>query len=134
MGVITHAIPPQNTLNIYNENGKSEICWNIGHDKFKADSVKDYILIPLGDKKLLSVGSDCWKNKLVNNKLDIDYLHIVKNDTISLYSLTRVFNIKHTILDHSLSTNNKKKLIKECKNIGIPYYDVSEKGFFRIKF
>lgn len=134
IALVSCIIPPKNTLSIYQNKDKPFLIWNIGHQNFSCDSIEDFKFIQLGDKNILSVSSDVWKNKQVQTPFSIDYLHIVKSDSISLYSLTQRFKVKKIILDNSLSNRKKKSLIKECNNINIPYYDVSEKGLFRIFF
>jgi len=131
IGVI---IPPRNTLSIYQNQTGYTIKWNFGHSKFNTDSVREYKLIQLGDKKLLSIARNPWIDKQSPKPFQVDYLHIVKNDSISLYSLTQQLSITNIILDNSLSSKKRRELIKECKILGIPYYDVSEKGLFRINF
>lgn len=124
----------RNELVIYSQSNVSKIKWNVGNNFCVLDSITSNKLMPLNNKKLLSITSDNWKNKEVANKFEIDYLHIVKNDSISLYSLTRTFIVHSVILDNSLSSMNKKRIIKECKNLEIPYYDMTQNGIFRIIF
>jgi len=138
IAVLTHIsvdhIFKKNTLSIYSPPDAVQIEWNIGKEKFSLDTINEYRFIKLNNINFLSVSSDNWKNKASPEPLPIDYLHIVKSDSISLYSLTQSFFIRHVILDSSLSTRSKNKLIRECQNMNIPYYDMREKGFFRINF
>jgi len=127
-------IPPKNSLSVYQNRNGFLISWNERYEKYETDSIEDYQYIKLGNQNFLSISDDVWKNKKTRHPFPVDYLHIVKNDSISLYSLTERFSVKKVILDNSLSTINKKKLIKECENLGLPYYDVSEKGLFSINF
>lgn len=132
--VIINIIPPQDSISIYKKDEKTIVAWNSGHYKELIDSISKYKYIRIKDKKFLTISSDYRVENPTKEKIDIDYLHIVKNDSISLYSLTQRFRMKRIILDSSLSNSKRKKLIKECKKLNLPYYDVSEKGLFRIFF
>lgn len=132
--IIISIIPPQDSISIYREDDKTIIAWNSGHHKELIDSISEYKYIQIKDKKFLAISSDYRVENPTKEKIDINYLHIVKNDSISLYSLTQRFRMRKIILDSSLSNSKRKKLIKECKKLNLPYYDVSEKGLFRIFF
>jgi len=124
----------KNMLSIYNSDEKTKIEWNIGAENFMIDTIGDNEYIQLKEKNFLSFTSDKWKNKRTDTPLTIDYLHIVKGDSISLYSLTQTFCVRHVILDNTLSTRNRNRLIRECRNMNIQYFDMEEKGAFRIFF
>lgn len=124
----------ENVLSIYSQDIKTIIKWNIGAETFYLDTIKGYEYIRLGDKNFLSLDADYWTTKDDHTKFEIDYLHIVKTDTISLYSLTQTFDVRNVVLDRSLSVVNRRKLIRECKKLNIPYHDVVEKGMFRTNF
>lgn len=134
--IIIHILPTKNTLSVYKNGEISEVCRSIGNKTIKTDTTSYNIPIQIGDKNFLSLSSDKFTtNKSIASKpFIVDYMHIVNNDSVSLETLSRIFEIKNIIIDHSLSASARKKLIKECKNMGIPYFDMYDKGSFRIFF
>lgn len=133
---VIQLLPSESKLSIYKKDEISEICWNMGNNIVKSDTSNYNRPIRIGDKNLLSFSSEKWEQHILpaTKPFVIDYMHIVNNDSVTLSSLHQMFEIKSVIIDHSLPTSNRKKLIKECKNMGIPYFDMSEKGSFRIIF
>ncbi|NDW17697.1 ComEC family competence protein [Dysgonomonas sp. 216] len=121
-------------LKIYSSNNNSIIKWNNGRQIHVLDSINQYRLIPLGNKVLLSTKANYWQVNEDGNRPIIDYLHIFKSDTISLYSLTQTFSIKNVIIDRSLSVRNRNRIKRECENMDIPLHDMAEKGMFRSIF
>ena len=121
-------------LTIYQNNNVSAVNFNTGAFSYNIDSITENKLTVLNGKKILSIISDEWKDKETENKYIVDYLHIVNGDSISLYSLTQTFSANSVIIDVSLSAKSRRQLINECEKLEIPYYDMSEKGVFRINF
>lgn len=134
--IVINILPTKNSLSVYRNGEISEVCRNIGNKTIKSDTSNYNKPMQIGGKNFLSFSSEKFtKNiKTTATPFVIDYMHIVKNDSISLSSLSRLFEMRSIILDHSLSSSERRKLIKECKNMGIPYFDMSEKGSFRIFF
>jgi competence protein ComEC len=124
----------QNELTVYQKDKLPAITWNSGSVSFSIDSLTSNKIISLNKKRWLSVMSDAWKGKQPAEKDVIDYLHIIQGDDISLYSLTQALQIGSVVIENSLSGKNKRRLIKECEKLKIPYYDMSAKGVFRINF
>ncbi|MFR9165898.1 MAG: ComEC/Rec2 family competence protein [Dysgonomonas sp.] len=124
----------ENKLTLYQQDNYTAVKWNVGHESYKLDSIDNSRFIKLNGINFLSVTEDYRNYRNPNTPLNIDYLHIVKNDTISLYSLTRIFYIQNVVLDYSLSGRSVKRITKECEKLNIPCYDMSEKGIFRIIF
>lgn len=98
------------------------------------DSLINGYYVEVENVRLLSIGNNAWEGKMTNILFNINYLHLRGKEKVSLYSLTQVISVDKVVLDGSLSANHKKRLIKECEKLGFPYYDMSEKGIFRIKF
>jgi competence protein ComEC len=123
-----------NELLIYHENKAPVIAWRTGKVLSTVDSIATNTVISLNGKKLLSVVSEEWRKKRAAANYPVHYLHLVQGDSISLYSLTQVFDVKSVIIDASLSSKNRRKFVKECEKLKIPYYDMYAKGVFRINF
>lgn len=132
---IYNTINDKNSLDVLNGLQSSEIKYRIGYQSHNLESDEENQLLNLNGSSYLLVCNDKWKGSLLSSaRKDIDYLHITGNHQTSLYSLSRIFNIKKVILDSSLSSRSTKRLSSECENLRIPYYDVSENGALRIFF
>lgn len=83
----------------------------------------------------LSVGlmkSSRWKGKQAAPRLPLDYAYICRGFKGNITSLSRVFELKHVILDLSLSDAYRLSLKEECKKLGIPCVEISSKGSWGI--
>ena len=72
-------------------------------------------------------------NILSDNKLDIDYAIITKNNGFKLSRLTQFYNIKNIIIDATVKDYVKGKIINQAKEKNINIYDISENGAFYLK-
>lgn len=124
----------KDTLIVYNRLESTQIVYQIGYHKEEITEVKDNKLIWLNGAKYLIVTNDTWKGRSPNQKMKVDYLHLVENNSLSLYSLNHVFEIDKVILDGSLSKKTLQRFVLECEKLRIPYYDVSDNGVLRIFF
>ena len=83
----------------------------------------------------LSVGlmkSSRWKGKQAASRLPLDYAYICRGFKGNITSLSRVFELKHVVLDLSLSDAYRLSLKEECKKLGIPCVEISSKGSWGI--
>jgi len=124
----------RNTLNIYNNFSHADITYFIGFKEFHISEITGNKLLRLNNIDYFIIKEDLWKGNITQDKFNIDYLHIVGDEPVSLYSLNQKFMIKKVILDGSLSVKSLKRLIRECEKLRIPYYDVSCNGVLRIFF
>lgn len=124
----------KDTLMVYNRPESTQVIYQIGYHKEDITEVKDNKLIWLKGVKYLIVTSDSWKGGSTDQKMKVDYLHLVDNNSLSLYSLNHVFEIDKVILDGSLSKKTLQRFVLECEKLRIPYYDVSDNGVLRIFF
>lgn len=127
-------ISNKNTLHILNKPQGNHITHYNGYQKNNFVDIKENKLLSLKGKNYLILTHDLWKDKHSESKFDVDYLHIIGDNSISIYSLNNKFNIRKVILDSSLSTKSLKRFVSECEKLRIPYYDVSKNGFLRIFF
>lgn len=131
---IATIIENRDTLIIYNRPQSTQIVYQIGYCKEEITVVENNKLIGLNGSKYLIVAQDTWKGKVSNQKMKVNYLHLVENNSVSLYSLNQVFEIDKVILDSSLSKKTLQRFVLECEKLRIPYYDVSDNGVLRIFF
>ena len=126
----------ENRLIVYNRYNYSQIEWNVGSDKFSltTDNIGDWKQIRLNNTKLIIISTDKWIGKEVDEKYEVDYLILTNEKTLSLNSLTQIIIPSNVVLDASLSAITRRRLQKECRLMGIPCYDVAEKGALSIIF
>ena len=94
-------------------------------------SVRNQLLCYDG-KRVCLLHDARWKNKTANHPIPIDYLYISKGYKGGIKELFHLFSVKTVVLDSSLSAYNQEKLIRECINLGVSYFSLSEKGSVRI--
>lgn len=122
------------SIYIFNRNDKLEIG-KVKALNFISDTAN---LTPLtftkiGDKKIAIIKSDLWKGQKSDSQFQVDYLIISGKDSLSMYHLSKIFVPKSVILDGTLSSRSTRRLLRECKKLRTPCYDVKEKGAFKIK-
>ncbi len=127
-------IENRNTLTVINNQQSPQITYYIGYKRFVMTDIPNNKMLWLNGQKYLILTNDEWKRQATGDKFDIDYLHLVGNNQVSLYSLNQKLDIKKVILDGSLSAKSLKRFVLECEKLRIPYYDVSENGVLRIFF
>lgn len=89
--------------------------------------MKDKVLIFEGCR-LCMVNDNRWRNKTTAQPLFIDYLYLCKGYEGRLEWLTGLFQVKCVILDSSLTEYRKKAFSEECRQLGIQFISLSEKG------
>lgn len=113
----------------------SAVVYNVGFREIKESVLSGNKMINLKGKSYLLLTQDNWKDlRIPGKRKDLDYLHITRSENISLYSVSKIFNIKKVILDSTLPDYHSKRLVLECEKLRIPYYHVSDNGVLRIFF
>lgn len=79
------------------------------------------------------IKDDNWRNKEAGNPLTIDYLYLCKGYSGRLAWLMNLFTVKKVILDSSLGDYRRETFEGECKELGLDYISLSEKGSFFIR-
>ena len=94
--------------------------------------------IALHDKLLLFQGvkicllnDDRWRYKEADIPLTIDYAYISKGYKGNLSELSGVFSIRRVIIDSSLSTFYRERILTDCRKMGIPY-QLLEEGYIHV--
>lgn len=124
-----------NELIVYNRKDKMEIKYKTYcYDQIRDDNEVGYILLNVGAKKLLILNRNGWINKIAASKIELDYLLLAGDNTYSVYSLSELFVMNQLILDVSLSDKTRKRLVNESQKLGIPCYDMTQKGAYRTIF
>lgn len=110
----------------------------IGDAVFITDSITDnglYLYLPyIGYKgeKYLILNSDEFKYKELSNggRLYIDKAVICNNFSGSIAKLTEMFIFNEVVITSNLNHFKRNSIIKECKTLKIPYYDIKENGAY----
>ena len=108
---------------------------------FVTDSVKDkelYISLPyIGYKgeKYLILNSNTFKNKALTGgeRLYINKAIVCQGFTGSIAKMTAMFAFGEVVIASNLNNFKRNSIIKECKALKIPYYDIKECGVYTIK-
>lgn len=130
--IYTNLNEQSNDLIIYNRRQTSEIKYY--KEVVKSDDIDKYKAITFNDKKILILSTNLWREKAPDGKLNVDYLILTQNDSLSLYNLNQHLTIKNIIIDGSLSAYTRKRISKECQKLDIPCHDVVENGAYSLKF
>lgn len=127
---------PANEFVVYNRYGATELKWNVGrkHYQVRNEDVDKFHYFDIGTNSVLVITESIENDKYSDQKFRVDYLLPIGNDSLSLYSLTKFVKPQVVLLDGSLPVKTVRRLKYECNKLQIPYYDVTEKGAFRLNF
>lgn len=124
----------QNSLVVHNNTKKIEITYQIGFRKYFILDNNENQLLYLSGHKFLMVANKKFNYKTTSSKIKLDYVQLEEDKSISLYSLTQIFDIERVIIGSTISQKTAKRFMLECEKLRIPYYDLSNKGGLRINF
>lgn len=94
-------------------------------------SVRSRIICYAG-KRICFLRDNRWRYKTSVHPITIDYLYISKGYNGDIKELSSLFSVKTVVLDSSLSTYSKERLISESIRLGLSYLSLSEKGSVHI--
>ena len=108
---------------------------------FMTDSIRDKdisVLLPYiaykGEKYLILNSSEFkYKELKCGKRLFIDKAIICNGFSGSLAKMTEIFIFKEIVIASNLNHFKRNSIIKECKALKIPYYDIKENGAYMIK-
>lgn len=72
-------------------------------------------------------------NKFTDSLFHVDCLLLRGQDSLSMYRLSKIFSTDMVVLDATLPARHMRRLARECEKLSLPFYDVREKGAYRIK-
>ncbi|MDK2978772.1 MAG: competence protein ComEC [Bacteroidales bacterium] len=82
------------------------------------------------NQKIIQVNSNSLFRFPSNNKLEVDYVILSENPRLDIKDLTRNLNFKMLIFDSSNNYYSIAKWEKQCQELGLNYYDLTEQGAF----
>lgn len=123
-------------LIIYNRRDATEVRWIIERQSYvyMQEDTLSYKLFDLKDKKLLIIGNNEWDKKQTGQKMKVDWLLLINDDSLSLNSLTELFLFDTLIVNSSLSNSTIRKIVNDSQKLGIECYDVTQNGAYRSIF
>ena len=125
----------KDSLTVRYNRGQPSVQYSIGFTEINHTGFTSNHIINLKGQLYLVLVDDGWKNaRPSDSRMDIDYLHIVHGNDVSMSVVSAIFNIKKVILDGTLSDYHSKRLALECEKLRIPYHQVSDDGALRIFF
>lgn len=95
----------------------------------KTGSLSGVKFLQFGDKHILITG-EYWNAGPLETKIPVDLLVISNKSKIPVSKLNASLKINQLVIDSSVPRWKAGKLKKECDSLGIPWYDVNEKGAF----
>lgn len=88
-------------------------------------------VLSFSGRRVCLVSDNRWQNKSVSQLLTIDYLYLCKGYDGRLKWLTSLFSFQTVILDASLSDYRREGFKQECRQLGIHFISLAEKGSVR---
>lgn len=83
------------------------------------------------NRRICIMNNNRWRNKCAVQPLSIDHLYLCKGYDGCLKELTSLFVIRNVILDASLSSRRRRAYEKECRQLGIHFISLPDKGSVR---
>lgn len=88
-------------------------------------------ILTFGGQRVCMVNNDLWRNKRAAKPLYINHLYICKGYKGSLKELAGIFSFRDVVLDASLADYRRRAYENECKQLGVRFISLSEKGSAR---
>jgi len=119
-------------LVVFNRPSASEIAYVHGAKNNVSNSGNT--IIPHPTKRIVKISSNIFDNKVSKQPFVSDYLILSEDNSFSMYTLKNHFVTREVILDSSLSRSTSKRLIRQCRELGIKVHDIAESGAFIVNF
>lgn len=120
-------------LVVFNRPSASEIAYVHGRQKTMFSNSGNTI-IPHPTKRIVKISSNIFDNKVSKQPFVSDYLILSEDNSFSMYTLKNHFVTREVILDSSLSRSTSKRLMRQCRELGIKVHDIAESGAFIVNF
>ncbi|WP_455586254.1 ComEC/Rec2 family competence protein [Bacteroides sp.] len=88
-------------------------------------------ILSFSGQRICMINDNRWRNKSAVRPLFIDHLYLCKGYDGCLKELTGLFVVRDVILDASLSERRREAYEKECRQLGIHFISLSDKGSVR---
>lgn len=77
-------------------------------------------------KKIAIIHSNEWNFVTTTTPIEVDYLYVCNGYRGAMETLTRTFSAQQVIIDASITASRRKKIIRECNELNIPYLSTHE--------
>lgn len=124
---------PPNQFIVYNNYTQAEMGYRINGNKIALEVVTDQV-VEHPSSSIFLLTKNIYKSKTSEIILPIDYLILSKDNSFSMFELYSFYRPKFVIIDSSISRYTVAKIIKECRELNLPFHDISESGSFSIYF
>jgi competence protein ComEC len=118
---------------VFNRPSTSEIAYVQGRQKTMF-SRSGNTIIPHPTKRILKISNNIFHNKISKQPFVSDYLILSEDNSLSMYTLKDHFVTREVILDSSLSRSTSRRLMGQCRELGIKVHDIAESGAFIVNF
>jgi len=115
--------------NYWNRFGLSEPV-SVVEDYEEEYFVRRNNFVLFGKKRICILNDNRWDNKVANSCLPIDYLYVCKGYTGRIEALTRLFHIRHVVLEPSISDYRRNILLEECERLELPLTSLSDQSSY----
>lgn len=88
-------------------------------------------ILSFGGCRVCMVSDNRWRNQSGAQPLYVDYLYLCRGYDGKLEWLTGLFSVKTVVLDASLTDYRREAYKQECRQLGIHFISLAEKGSVR---
>lgn len=88
-------------------------------------------ILSFGGCRVCMVSDNRWRNKSGAQPLYVDYLYLCRGYDGKLEWLTGLFSVRTVVLDASLTDYRREAYKQECRQLGIHFISLAEKGSVR---
>jgi competence protein ComEC len=85
-------------------------------------------------KKIALITDTTWRNKLSDNRIELDYLILGNKSSLRFRDIESMFEPKLVIVDETYPVWETERLKKACLEKDIAFYSTRENGAFRVNF
>lgn len=128
------------SIYIFNRTNYTEVgaVYDKRNLKLSRDSVLDETLFLKIDTLQIAIPQQTGKKRMLQREdkqspFRADVVLLRGEDSLSVYAISKVFDIGIVVLDGTLSSRDARRLSNECKKMKIPYHDVRQMGAYTIK-
>jgi len=118
-------------LAVFNKSGFSDIGLLVEEKRLYFD-VKEDGFIPHPSKSILRLSNNIYPDVKPPLPLEIDVLILSEDPSFSMMRLSNIFRAGETVLDSSIPSYGRIRLMRECEKLGISCHDVEQDGAYLI--
>lgn len=125
-----NAVPAR--LVLFNRPRLTELNYISGKQKTPFIPRQANAIVPHPSKRIVRISSNIFADKVPGVPFRVDYLILSEDHSFSMKALKDHFIVGMVIVDSSLSASASARIAKECREMGIKVYEVSQTGAFSV--